>query len=772
MSKAYSKESKNSSKENKKSSGGEVSQLVANTKLMQKKAKNQQEIFGKNITQKKDNGGGLPNNLKAGIENLSGLDMSDVKVHYNSSKPAQLNAFAFAQGNDIHLGSGQEKHLPHEAWHVVQQKQGRVKATTQMKNKTPINDDIALEKEADIMGAKALQMKFSDKPLVQKKGIGVVQRNKDLEKESEDSYEDTIERVEEESYETFLSKRILSSYDKFNLVSQNYNEDLSLVEQKKLLIKLHQETREVSSIFRDQVYGSKLEKRFNKIYEGMIEIESGYQSIYNSSEDKITSNLIYVEANKDNVIIRNGNYDKSKKVSGKSKKIKKGNIFLVEQVDTKLKTRRLPRKKLSEYYLIKAPVEYNGLWIKATQVTKTFKKGNKKSSDDSNILAEEILDGNIKEKSQLEDKFKDYKIPLAKQLAMIQFYDDYREGISQKVGEIIIKINNNEYYNFNHAINDLPKGHNDYDEEMIEKSFIKKNGYKEAVANDKYMDEYKKISFIKDTKDKRKEFFGSHEKGDSSSSGLSGLLNKLPLEEIKGFFSKIKDILSNISIETISDVIKNLLESSVVQVLSKFLGLGKLLFNIYSTWDTRKTYNRFKAEFEKNGGFKKSLKYALAKIHRAFLTKIMKLFKSLIDFTATVIGYLSVGTLAVFTESLKAFNSVISFTHTAFRRIKGAYKAFTGKRGKNRKKHATIIVNKAFKNNKDAKEFIIDIAPRLRLNLLSTASQGYIQGSLTEEFFNQTLSKYKNSKNEDEVKLLIDVKRNLIEQLATAMKSQ
>ena len=105
--------------------------------------------------QKKENKIGLPDNLKTGIENLSGYSMDDVKVHYNSSKPAQLQAHAYAQGTDIHLGSGQEKHLPHEAWHVIQKKQGRVKSTLQMKGGVDINDDAGLEKEANVMGAKA-----------------------------------------------------------------------------------------------------------------------------------------------------------------------------------------------------------------------------------------------------------------------------------------------------------------------------------------------------------------------------------------------------------------------------------------------------------------------------------------------------------------------------------------------------------------------------------------------------------------------------------------
>ena len=108
--------------------------------------------------QRQSNNTGLPDDLKSGIENLSGYSMDDVKVHYNSSQPATLQAYAYAQGTDIHIAPGQEKHLPHEAWHVVQQKQGRVKATKQMKGKINVNDDIGLEKEADVMGAKAAQL--------------------------------------------------------------------------------------------------------------------------------------------------------------------------------------------------------------------------------------------------------------------------------------------------------------------------------------------------------------------------------------------------------------------------------------------------------------------------------------------------------------------------------------------------------------------------------------------------------------------------------------
>ena len=97
---------------------------------------------------------GMPDNLKAGIEDLSGFSMDDVRVHYGSSKPAAVQAHAYTQGTDIHIAPGQERHLPHEAWHVAQQMAGRVEPTTEIGG-MPVNDNAALEHEADVMGARA-----------------------------------------------------------------------------------------------------------------------------------------------------------------------------------------------------------------------------------------------------------------------------------------------------------------------------------------------------------------------------------------------------------------------------------------------------------------------------------------------------------------------------------------------------------------------------------------------------------------------------------------
>jgi hypothetical protein len=73
----------------------------------------------------------LPGNLRAEVEYLSGLSLDGVRVHRDSDAPAKVGALAYALGGDIHLGPGQERHLPHEAWHVVQQAQGRVRPTLQ-----------------------------------------------------------------------------------------------------------------------------------------------------------------------------------------------------------------------------------------------------------------------------------------------------------------------------------------------------------------------------------------------------------------------------------------------------------------------------------------------------------------------------------------------------------------------------------------------------------------------------------------------------------------
>jgi len=139
--------------------------LKARQKPVQAK---QKPIQAKTKPVSKSNSGGqnLPEPMKNNMEAMGGVDLSDVKVHHNSGEPQKVGALAYAQGSDIHLAPGQEKHLGHEAWHTVQQKQGRVTPTTVQGKGFAVNDDPQLEREADIMGEKATQMKIEPEGLL------------------------------------------------------------------------------------------------------------------------------------------------------------------------------------------------------------------------------------------------------------------------------------------------------------------------------------------------------------------------------------------------------------------------------------------------------------------------------------------------------------------------------------------------------------------------------------------------------------------------------
>lgn len=141
---------------------GKLQEMAANNPRVKKTMQLQEAAYKHTLQRAAAKTGSktnLPEHIKTATEQLSGYAMNDVTVHYNSHLPAQLQAHAYAQGADIHLAPGQETQLPHEAWHVVQQKQGRVQPTTSTREGIRLNNDSALEKEADTMGATALQGK-------------------------------------------------------------------------------------------------------------------------------------------------------------------------------------------------------------------------------------------------------------------------------------------------------------------------------------------------------------------------------------------------------------------------------------------------------------------------------------------------------------------------------------------------------------------------------------------------------------------------------------
>lgn len=106
-------------------------------------------------------GQALPAPVQAKMERAFGADFSAVRIHEGPQAPA-IGALAFTQGNNVHFAPGEydpasqsgQELLGHELAHVVQQAEGRVQATSQAKG-APLNDDPALEGEADRMGALA-----------------------------------------------------------------------------------------------------------------------------------------------------------------------------------------------------------------------------------------------------------------------------------------------------------------------------------------------------------------------------------------------------------------------------------------------------------------------------------------------------------------------------------------------------------------------------------------------------------------------------------------
>ena len=90
--------------------------------------------------------------VKRDARERSGVPLEDVRVYYGSSEPERFGALAYTQGNEIYLGPGQEKHIGHEIWHAVQQKQGRVKAENY--GGIAANFDENLEREAEAFDRK------------------------------------------------------------------------------------------------------------------------------------------------------------------------------------------------------------------------------------------------------------------------------------------------------------------------------------------------------------------------------------------------------------------------------------------------------------------------------------------------------------------------------------------------------------------------------------------------------------------------------------------
>jgi hypothetical protein len=178
-----------------------------------------------------ENRTGLPDALKSGVEHLAGVPLDDVKVHYNSPMPSQIGALAHTQGTHIHVAPGQEGTLAHEAWHVVQQKQGRVKPTLRLRGRE-VNDDPGLEREAEAMGARVQTLRHRFLPLAraealeavtsaspQETGPAVIQRAKHAVKKKDMSTVERMRRANARAVMRLSSGGIMKAKHKFALRS-------------------------------------------------------------------------------------------------------------------------------------------------------------------------------------------------------------------------------------------------------------------------------------------------------------------------------------------------------------------------------------------------------------------------------------------------------------------------------------------------------------------------------------------------------------------------
>ena len=108
------------------------------------------------------------NNIIDRIEEKTGVDLSDVNIHYNAPQPSEFQSLAYTYGKDIYLGSGQEAALSHELYHVVQQKQGIVPVQGYI-NKLPFNQSSQLEQMAESNKYMSVPLKKEMKPVLQRK---------------------------------------------------------------------------------------------------------------------------------------------------------------------------------------------------------------------------------------------------------------------------------------------------------------------------------------------------------------------------------------------------------------------------------------------------------------------------------------------------------------------------------------------------------------------------------------------------------------------------
>lgn len=171
--------------------------------------------------------GGLDKTVQAKMENAFQSDFSDVNITQNSGEATNMGALAFTQGNNIHFAPGQYKPttsegqelIGHELTHVIQQKEGRVKANTQAKG-VAVNDDPALESEADLMGKKAAN---GQHVIVQKKSALSVQKQ-----QAQFPWSELLSAKGRDGLNSYIHARIASIKDRKMLAAEVWKDNADI----------------------------------------------------------------------------------------------------------------------------------------------------------------------------------------------------------------------------------------------------------------------------------------------------------------------------------------------------------------------------------------------------------------------------------------------------------------------------------------------------------------------------------------------------------------
>lgn len=140
-----------------------------------------------------------------------------------SKKAAQLQAMI----NNSHRIVAEQQ--PDEAWHLLQQNQGGLKPTMQMKEQVKLNDDEGLEKDAEVMGAKALT---TGQELNAHEVRQVVQRNNGMVERSPEPQENLLQNHESTTpFERMAFQTPARNYPPIQMVNGHGRPDTILGEQ-------------------------------------------------------------------------------------------------------------------------------------------------------------------------------------------------------------------------------------------------------------------------------------------------------------------------------------------------------------------------------------------------------------------------------------------------------------------------------------------------------------------------------------------------------------